>query len=261
MGKRESLVLLLRRIIIKQIPVKSKNTRAKGTNKRHLSAKASFGDLLRERRSYHGWTLSDVSRLTGISTSALSKIENDLMSPTYHTIIQLCSGLEIEISDLLSVGSSEASRKNVTARRSVCVQHSGQVMGDENFTYTYLCGDVAHKRIVPMIVEVRANSLSQIGSLWSHVGEEFIYVLEGCIELRTEFYEPLVLETRDSVYLDSTMGHAFLAVGDAPAKLLILCSSATPNLAQTLRELLTDRLSKTATVNLSESLELSRLRK
>lgn len=208
-----------------------------------LNSGRSFGVLLKERRQYHKWTLLDVSRRTGISSSALSKIENDRMSPTYQTIIKLCTGLEIEIGDLVAGTSNESDRKLVTARRSVSRQHQGQKFEDENYAYSYLCGDVAHKRIIPMVVEVRANSFNQIGSMWSHVGEEFIYVLEGEIELHTQFYEKLTLCPKDSVYIDSTMEHAFLAVGDSPATILILCSSATPNLAQTLRDILKERLS------------------
>ena len=198
--------------------------------------------MLKERRLHHKWTLSDVSRLTGISTSALSKIENNLMSPTYHTIIQLCSGLDIEIGDLLAGALHEANRQPIMGRRSVSRQHQGQRIEDSNYAYSYLCGDIAHKRIIPMVVEVRANAMEQIGSLWSHVGEEFIYVLSGDVALHTEFYETLELRPKDSVYFDSTMQHAFLSTGATPAVVLVLCSSATPNLAQTLREILKQRL-------------------
>ncbi len=204
----------------------------------------SIGALLRERRHYHEWTLSDVSRLTGISASALSKIENNLMSPTYQTIIQLCNGLDIEISDLLAGASRESTRQPIMGRRSVSRQHQGQTIEDDNYAYTYLCGDIAHKRIIPMVVEVRANALAQIGNLWSHVGEEFIYVLAGDVSLHTECYETLELKPKDSAYIDSTMRHAFLSTGMVPAIILVLCSSATPNLAQTLREVLKERLSK-----------------
>jgi transcriptional regulator with XRE-family HTH domain len=203
----------------------------------------SIGEALRERRSYHGWTLADVSAKTGISKSTLSKIENDLISPSYQSILQLCAGLGIEIGDLVSASPNKTEDiKRLSGRRSISHRQSGLTMGDDNFTYTYLCTDIAHKRIVPMIIEVRANSLNDVGGLWNHVGEEFLYVLEGTVELHTEAYEPTRLSAGDSAYFDSTMGHAYLAAGDKPVKLLVMCSSATPNLAQTLREVLMERL-------------------
>lgn len=205
----------------------------------------SIGEALRERRSYHGWTLADVAAKTGISKSTLSKIENDLISPSYQSILQLCAGLDIEIGDLVSNSPNKGEgMRRLTGRRSISYGASGLTMGDENYTYTYLCTDIAHKRIIPMVIEVRAHSLTDVGGLWSHVGEEYLYVLEGSIELRSEFYEPTILKAGDSAYFDSTMGHAYLAAGDQPAKLLVMCSSATPNLAQTLREVLSERLKK-----------------
>ncbi|MFT0890836.1 helix-turn-helix domain-containing protein [Pseudochelatococcus sp. G4_1912] len=205
----------------------------------------SIGEALRERRSYHGWTLADVAAKTGISKSTLSKIENNLISPSYQSILQLCAGLDIEIGDLVSSSPNKGEgMRRLTGRRSISYGASGLTMSDENYTYTYLCTDIAHKRIIPMVIEVRAHSLTDVGGLWSHVGEEYLYVLEGSIELRSEFYEPTILKAGDSAYFDSTMGHAYLAAGDKPSKLLVMCSSATPNLAQTLREVLSKRLEK-----------------
>ena len=218
--------------------------------RKEASSRRSIGELLRERRAHHGWTLSDVSEKTGISTSALSKIENGLMSPTYHTIIQLCSGLDIEIGDLISSDNAAQRPRAILGRRSISRQQEGQVIADGNYRYTFLCSDVAHKRIVPMIVEVKANSLQQIKTLWSHLGEEYVYVLDGEINLLSELYEPIRLGKDDSCYFDSTMEHAYLAAGDRPARLLVTYSSATPNLAQTLRDVLHARLNAGAPVDL-----------
>lgn len=206
--------------------------------------RSSIGEALRDRRAYHGWTLADVSARTGISRGTLSKLENDLISPSYQTILQLCAGLGVEITDLMDLNGLSSDNGRFTGRRSISYQHAGLTMGDENFSYTYLCADIAHKRIVPMFVEVRAHSMREIDGLWSHVGEEYLYVIKGSVVLHTELYEPTTLSQGDSVYFDSTMGHAYLAAGDEPAHLLVMCSSATPNLAQTLREMLSERLTK-----------------
>ena len=201
-----------------------------------------IGQVLRERRGHHRWTLADVAEKTGISKSTLSKIENDLISPSYQTIIQLCAGLDIEISDLLSSSGSGQEPAHVMGRRSISRQHEGVVMEDDNYRYVYLCTDIAHKRIVPMVIDVKADQLESIDGLWNHVGEEFLYVLKGSIALHTSLYEKIDLEEGDSVYFDSTMGHAYIAAKGSSAQLLVMCSSATPNLAQTLRELLKQRL-------------------
>ncbi len=201
------------------------------------------GQVLRERRAYHGWTLGDVAEKTGISKSTLSKIENDLISPSYQSMIQLCAGLGIEIGDLVAgSGGAKPELRALTGRRSICFTGSGLTMGDDHYTYRYLCSEIAHKRIIPMVVEINVHSVREIDELWTAPGEEFLYVLAGEVELHTEYYEVAHLGPGDAAYFDSTMGHAYVATGDTPAKILTVCSSVTPNLAQTLREKLAERV-------------------
>jgi quercetin dioxygenase-like cupin family protein len=59
-------------------------------------------------------------------------------------------------------------------------------------------------------------------------------VLDGPIEVHSEHYAPTVLETGDSMYLDSTMAHAFIAVGDKDALMINVCHSAAAGYQQTL---------------------------
>ncbi|MDQ0393433.1 helix-turn-helix domain-containing protein [Labrys monachus] len=197
-----------------------------------------LGRLLKERRAYHGWTLAEVSAMTGISTATLSKIENGLLSPTYEKILQLSRGLNVEIADLLGPQPVQEQPERILARRSISLQFAGSPLETEYYTYTYLCSDVAHKRIVPIHVDVRATTEEQMGELTSHVGEEFVVVLEGAVRIFSEYYEPIDLLKNDSLYLDSTMKHGYMSLDPAGSRLLVNCSSATPNLAQTLREII-----------------------
>ena len=75
-----------------------------------------------------------------------------------------------------------------------------------------------------MLAEVRAQTVEETNGLLAHQGEEYTYVLSGTVQLHTEFYEPLILETGASVYFDSTMRHTYVAVGDSPARILCICS-------------------------------------
>ena len=85
---------------------------------------------------------------------------------------------------------------------------------------------------------LRAKSLEQFGELVRHSGEEYTYVLEGRVVLHTEFYDPKVMEVGESVYIDSNMGHAYLA-GDGcdEAVVLCVCSSAEESLMESLLNL------------------------
>lgn len=70
-----------------------------------------------------------------------------------------------------------------------------------------------------------ATSLAEFGPLVRHEGEEFVFVLEGAVEVHTEDYAPFVLRKGESAYLDSTMGHAYLRKGRGRCRVLAVCSA------------------------------------
>jgi len=95
--------------------------------------------------------------------------------------------------------------------------------------------------MVPTVTRVRAHSIEEFGELVHHPGEEYIYVIEGPVEIHTEFYEPVVLQTGESIYIDSTMGHAYvLPKGREQALVLGVCSSAEEDLAEALMNMHVD---------------------
>ena len=59
--------------------------------------------------------------------------------------------------------------------------------------------------MIPVLTRVRAKTIEEFGELVRHSGEEYIHVLEGRAEVHTEFYDPIVLEAGESVYIDSNM--------------------------------------------------------
>ena len=92
--------------------------------------------------------------------------------------------------------------------------------------------------MVPIITIIRAKTVEQFGELVRHPGEEYIHVLEGRIEVHTEFYDPVVLAKGESIYIDSNMGHAYLAAeGCDEAVTIGVCSSAEDDIMSSLMSL------------------------
>jgi hypothetical protein len=105
------------------------------------------------------------------------------------------------------------------------------------YDYEYLCADLREKRMVPIIARVRAKSIDEFEEPVRHAGEEFIFVLEGCIEVHLQFYTTVVLGVGQGIYLDSSMGHAYVAKDCDSALVLAVCSSEDLNLASELMSL------------------------
>ncbi len=182
------------------------------------------GAVLKSIRIRREWTLAEVSRRTGFPVSTLSKMENDRVSLTYDKLMRLSSGLGIDISLLFGAASDEQSTTSTQGRRSVTRSGEGRVIDSPNYLHTYAAADLLNKRLIPIVVEHRARSLEDFGELVRHAGEEFIYVLEGEIDVHTSLYAPVRLKAGDSIYLDSTMGHGYVAASSGVCRVLAVCS-------------------------------------
>ncbi|HRE35261.1 MAG TPA: cupin domain-containing protein, partial [Sphingopyxis terrae] len=133
---------------------------------------------------------------------------------------------------------AEDSAPRVTGRRSVGTIDTAVRVTTDNYDYHYLCTDLRQKRMIPIITRIRARSASEFGELVHHQGEEFIYVIEGRIEVHSEFYDPVVLDAGQGIYIDSSMGHAYVvADGCDEALVLGVCSSADEGLMDSLMSL------------------------
>lgn len=181
-----------------------------------------------------------MSERTGIPLSTLAKVEHDRLTLTYDKLLQLSQRLNLRMSDLFSE-TDGATDAPITARRSIGRLSDAIRVNTPNYEYFYMCPELRRKRMVPTVTRVRAKSIEEFGELVHHPGEEYIYVLQGPVEIHTEFYEPILLQTGESIYIDSTMGHAYVVPeGHEEALVLGVCSSKEEDLMEALMTLHTD---------------------
>ena len=186
---------------------------------------AKPGIALRNLRKSNRWTLSEVSKRTGVPPSTLSRIENDQISPTYDLLMRLSKGLAIDMAQFFSMAAT--ARKAVAeqpGRRSVNRGRNGGTIQEASYKLRYLSTDLLNKQFTPILCEYRARSLEEFGDFMRHEGEEFVYVIDGELELHTDCYAPLALKAGESVYFDSRMGHAYIARGERLCHALSICT-------------------------------------
>ena len=201
------------------------------------STPPTLGTVMKGIRSRNGWTLKEMSAKSGIPVSTLSKVEHDRLTLSYDKLQQLSQRLSIRMSDLFAEDDGDSAPR-VTGRRSIGTIDQAVRVTTDNYDYHYLCTDLRQKRMIPIITRIRAHSAREFGDLVRHQGEEFIFVLEGEVEIHTEFYDPVALKTGQGIYLDSSMGHAYVvAEGYEEALVLGVCSSADDGLMDSLMSL------------------------
>jgi transcriptional regulator with XRE-family HTH domain len=199
-----------------------------------------LGDCLRAARAARGLTLKEASLRSGLAVSTLSKVENGQMSLTYDRLLQISQGLEISIAELFEAPGTAADRR-ITARRSVNRAGQGLQVQTLKYEYLYQFTDMTRKRMLPIMARLTARSMAEFGDLIRHAGEEYFLVLKGRVEVHTEFYAPDILEEGDGIYLDSSMGHAYLNAGESEAVGICVCSSADTDLGSAAVALLRER--------------------
>ena len=200
-----------------------------------VKAKPSLGNIVRHIRNSNGWTLAEMSQRVAIPLSTLAKVEKGHLTLTYDKLVDLSDRLGMGLSDFLNSSTVTPQPKGM-ARRSVGkTAADGLSVETQNYDYRYLCTELRGKIMIPIISRVRSRTMREFGELLRHAGEEFVFVLEGAIEVHSEFYDPITLRAGEYVYLDSEMGHGYLvAEGFEEATILAVCASAAANLQQEL---------------------------
>ncbi len=178
-----------------------------------------LGQRLRQLRKKQGWTLTDVSKRTGLAVSTLSKTERGEMSMTYDKFMQLAMGLGLDVGELFSTSGRQFSPKGVAITR------AGEATIHETDTYIYElpATGLHHKQMTPMYGRIKARSIKDFKEIVHHPGEEFLYILSGTLEVHIEGEDVFTLNPRESAYFDSTMGHAYVSSGDEDAEILVVC--------------------------------------
>ncbi len=210
---------------------------------------STLGSLIRLTRQRNGWTLRRMSEQVGIPLSTLAKVESDKLSLTYDKLQQFTSRLGLTMTQFLAQAEApaqDAAPRVITARRSLSGTGNSIQVSTPNYDYEYLCADLREKRMVPILCRIRAHGIGEFGEPLRHQGEEFVYVLEGSIEVHLQFYTSVTLTAGQGIYLDSTMGHAYVAKDCDSALVLAVCSSENPNLARELISLAENEAVETA---------------
>ena len=191
------------------------------------SADPKPGLMLKTLRQQKGWKLAVLADKTGLPVSTLSKLENGKLSLTYDKLARVSKAFDVDIGVFFApsaVPSTQSASGLGTGRRSIMRAGAGREIETEAYHHLYLAADLLNKRFVPMLAYPRARSMEEFGDWVRHPGEEYTFIIEGTVDFYSELYAPVRLEKGDSIYFDSGMGHAYIAVGETPCQALTICS-------------------------------------
>lgn len=174
------------------------------------------GDRIRAIRETRGWTVQEVARIADIPLRRLHQIEEGLRDVPVNAVLRLAQVLGCPLAQL--IGHAGEGEPAYTIQRSADipgipyrtrrtpVEQSG---AQQSKTCQPLAGGFPARHMFPYFVRL-LNVAAETLKLHEHHGHEFIYVLDGELELVTYAGDQQVTEKLhpgDSCYLDSSVPH------------------------------------------------------
>jgi len=174
-----------------------------------MSEKNRIGNKVKLIRENRKLSIEDVSERTNLSVKSIESIENGELIPGLTPLIKIARVLGVRLGTFMDdqenlgpvlVKNAKERDENKVTRFS---ERTNAVNSDLDF-YS-LAQNKADRHMDPFIIDIFPASEEEV-KLSSHEGEEFIYVLEGKVEIQygKDTYE---LEVGDSLYYDSIVAH------------------------------------------------------
>ena len=190
-----------------------------------MSEKNRIGKKVKMIRENRKLSIEDVSERTNLSAEGIENIEKGRLIPGLTPLIKIARVLGVRLGTfmddqenlgpVLNRGGSERedkNQKNITRFS----ERSNAVSSDLDFFS--LAQNKADRHMDPFLIDIYPASNEEV-KLSSHEGEEFIYVLEGTVEILygKDRYE---LNVGDSIYYDSIVAHHVHAADENSAQIL-----------------------------------------
>lgn len=185
-------------------------------SKQSAARELNIGRKIRKLRKEGRLTLQDLSILSGLSKPLLSQIENDQVIPPIATLLKIAKGLKVGIHFFFE---EEEDRQKFVLLRSSDLKSSSRRSGNDspqNYLYHSLAPGMRQKSMEPFLVEFETGEWND-SRLYTHDGEEFIYLLAGKLEFHYG-QEIMILKPGDSIYYDSSWAHGYISLGSEKAK-------------------------------------------
>ena len=181
-----------------------------------------IGDKLKILREKRKLTVHDLAAKSGVAKTILADIEENEIIPPVATLLTIASALDVGMADFFSddftdevISLTRAGERAKIKRRPHHI-HEGEI----SYIYEALETKKPKKHMEPLFVEfLPAETNDMVFN--SHKGEEFVFLLEGSLEFRTDDRVE-VLKPGDSLYFESHVNHSFRGLKNKSAKAIVV---------------------------------------
>jgi transcriptional regulator with XRE-family HTH domain len=179
----------------------------------------NIGKKIRQIREMKEISREELAERTNLNTEQIERIEDKEVVPSLGPLIKIARTLGVRLGTFLD---DQQNLGPVIKRANK--KEEGESFSNKNsearahLDFFPMASDKTGRHMEPLLVDIEPSNRTDY-MLSSHEGEEFIYVLEGTIEINygKDTYR---LEKGDSIYYDSIVSHNVHAGDDQTAKIL-----------------------------------------
>lgn len=180
-----------------------------------------YGEKLRSEREKRGFSMEEISRETGIDVEMLDQVEQGNAFLPLGQMVKITKMLSMRVADVISGGNQPFSVVRADKRQQF-TRFGKAKQASHGYQFEALAPEKKDRAMEPFIISLQPASPVETST---HTGQEFIYVLEGKVEI-TIGDSTQVLHPGDSAYYDSVSPHLVRAHGDTGAKILAVLSGS-----------------------------------
>lgn len=184
-----------------------------------MTEEKTIGSKIRQIREFQKVSIEELASRVGLDVTQIKKIEDGKVVPSLAPLIKIARALGVRLGTFLD-DMCENSPAIVRANQhDKGVRFTSQAKENrEHLNFFSLAFNKADRNMEPFIVEIEPSKQNN-HLLSDHEGEEFIYVLEGKVEINYG-KDTYLLEKGDSIYLDSVVAHHVHSGDNQAAKIL-----------------------------------------
>lgn len=181
------------------------------------------GSKIKGLRETKNLSVEEIAESTGLSVEQITSIENDQNLPSLGPLIKIARALGVRLGTFMDDNDSlgpVVTRAEDREKDSSISFSNGVVDARKHMEYHPLAQQKAGRHMEPFIIDINPTDNLDY-KLSAHEGEEFIYVMEGEIEVEYG-KEKYLLKQGDSIYYDSIVKHHLHGALGKSAKILAL---------------------------------------
>jgi transcriptional regulator with XRE-family HTH domain len=180
----------------------------------------TIGERIKKQRNEKGFSLRELASKVELSASFLSQIEQGKASPSIENLKKIANCLEVRVSYLIEDEDEKIASYHLKKKERRYVESI-----DSKTSISLLTSSKIEKDMEPIMYEIKPGGESGRG-LFNHNGEEFIYIVEGTLDIYIEDHVT-TLNEGDSFYFKSTLNHRFKNNGKKLTKALWVVTPPT----------------------------------